>query len=110
MPRLKLAVASTILYLASAALLYWPGLLLALSVQALGAQLGLWPGEPTSNDGEGSWGTALGVIVFSVVLALAGLGVRLVARRVRVRALPAVLIGTGVVVLAEALVCVWVVS
>jgi hypothetical protein len=110
MPRLKLALATTVTYLVTAAILYWPGLLLALSIQALGGLLGLWPGEPTSNDGEEFWGTALGLAAFAVVLALAALVIWLVARRLRLRAMPAALIGTGGIIIAEAIVCGWVVS
>lgn len=92
-----------LIYAAAAILLLLPAVFLALGLQALGSKLGLWVGEPTSNDGEESWATMIGIISFLVVLAGAGLGAWPVAKRHGLRPLWTVAIASGVVVLGYAL-------
>ncbi|GAB3915280.1 hypothetical protein GCM10011575_39960 [Microlunatus endophyticus] len=51
--------------------------------QALGGKLGLWVGDPNSNDGEEVWAWPLGLIMLAVLLAVVGCVVRGVGTRVR---------------------------
>lgn len=92
-----------LIYAAAVPLLLIPALFLALGLQALGSRWGLWVGEPTSNDGEESWATMIGILSFLVVLAGAACGAWPVAKRHGMKPLWTVTIATGAVVLGYAL-------
>ena len=109
-PRLEFATISTIVYVVAAALLAYPAAFLGLGVQALGASLGWWAGDPNSNDGEEGFATAIGVGSTVVVLGIAAGIVVAFARRYRLRALPAIGIGSGVILAGLAVFTAWVVN
>ncbi len=109
-PRLEFATISTIVYVVAAALLAYPALFLGLGVQALGSSLGWWAGDPNSNDGEESFATAIGVGSAAVVLATAAVIVVVAARRYRLRAVPAIAIGSGAILAGLVIFTAWVVT
>ena len=61
-------------------LLVIPTYFLAVGLQALGGSLGLWAGDPNSNDGEEGWATVVGLLSSLVVLGCL-LGLLLAVRR-----------------------------
>jgi uncharacterized membrane protein len=63
------------------ALLWYPWLFLAIGIQAIGARLGWWIGDPNSNDGEETFATAIGLVGIAVVVGLAVWAALAVARR-----------------------------
>lgn len=64
----------------TAMLLVIPSYFLATGLQAAGAAAGWWVGDPTTNDGEETWATAIGLIGCTMVVAV-GLGAALGLRR-----------------------------
>lgn len=103
--RVLLGVAGlVVLYVAAVALLVFPAMFLGLGIQAMGARLGLWIGEPTSNDGEETWGTAIGAIAFLMVLTGAACAAWPLARWSGLRPWRTVGIASGVVVAGYAVV------
>lgn len=92
------AAGLVVVYGAAVALLMFPAIFLGLGLQALGARLGLWTGEPTSNDGEETWATAIGAIAFLMVLTGAACAAWPLARWSGLRPWMTVGIATGVVV------------
>jgi hypothetical protein len=46
-----------------------PGYLLSVGIQAAGAALGWWIGDPTTNDGEEIWATAFGALICATLIA-----------------------------------------
>lgn len=88
---------------AAVALLVFPAMFLALGLQALGARLGLWIGEATSNDGEETWATAMGAIAFLMVLTGAACTAWPLARWSGLRPRMTVGIASGVVAAGYAL-------
>ena len=109
-PRLEFATIATIVYVVAAALLAYPALFLALGIQALGASLGWWVGDPNSNDGEEGFATAIGVGSTVVVLGIAAGLLVVAARRYRLSSRPAITIGSGVILLGLAAFTAWVVT
>ncbi len=64
----------------TAVLLIVPGYFLATGIEAAGAAAGWWIGDPTANDGEETWATAIGLLGCGLVLA-ASVGAALALRR-----------------------------
>lgn len=91
-----------LIYLAAGFLLILPAVFLATGIQELGSILGLWAGDPNTNDGEESWATIAGVVSFAVVLTAAGLGSWPIAKWCGIRPLRTAVIAGGAVVLAFA--------
>lgn len=88
-----------LIYAGAAVLLLVPALFLGFGVQALGGKLGIWVGDPTSNDGEESWATIIGLVSGLIVLAGAAWGTWPMARRHSLPPLQTVTLATGVVLI-----------
>ena len=91
-----------LIYAAAFILLIIPAVFLFIGLQALGSTMGLWAGEPTTNDGEESWATIAGLVAFAVVLTGAALGAWPLARRFGMRPWRSVAIASGAVVMGFA--------
>ena len=88
-------------------LLIMPTFFLAVGLQALGASLGLWAGDPNSNDGEEGFATVLGLLS-SLVLLGGLLGLLLaVRRRYGVASAAPAVIGSLALIVGYA--CLWVI-
>lgn len=84
-----------LIYAGASVLLLVPALLLGFGVQALGGKLGIWVGDPTSNDGEETWATIIGLVSGLVVLAGAAWGAWSMAQRHGLPPRQTVAIATG---------------
>ena len=106
----EFAIVSVLVYLLVAALLFVPASFLATGVQALGAGLGWWAGDPDAKAGEELVGTVVGVVSVVIVLVVAAATVRALGRRyLRPVRLP-ILVGTAVILAGVVAVCVRVVA
>lgn len=86
-----------LIYAGAAVLLLVPALFLGFGVQALGGKLGIWVGDPTSNDGEETWATIIGLVSGLAVLAAAAWGTWSMARRHGLPPRMTIAFATGVV-------------
>ena len=104
-PGLFVAVA-VLVYVAAALILFFPGLFLAIGVQAIGADAGWWAGDPNANDGEAVSATATGLIAAVIVLPASALVLWATGRRAKVRPALAIIPGTLLLVLGLVGLCV----
>lgn len=86
-----------LIYAGAAVLLLVPALFLGFGVQALGGKLGITVGDPTSNDGEETWATIIGLVSGLAVLAAAAWGTWSMARRHSLPPQMTIAFATGVV-------------
>ncbi|ALO67978.1 hypothetical protein AS189_17660 [Arthrobacter alpinus] len=89
-----------LIYAAAFVLLIFPDVFLFIGLQALGSSMGLWVGEPTSNDGEELWATIGGAGAFLAILGCAGLGAWPLSRRYGMRPWLTMAIASGAVIMA----------
>lgn len=88
---------AVVAYAVTTALLWWPSAFLAIGVQAIGDKAGWWIGEPTSNDGEETFSTAIGAASSAVMFLIAAAVVWAFARKANVHAWPVVILATVVI-------------
>lgn len=103
-------VASALIYATCALLCAFPAFILGFGIQALGATLNIWQGDPNSNDGEEVTATVIGLASCAVLILLAGLLTQLSGKYCNVRAAPGILAGTVMTILVLIAFCVWVFS
>ncbi|WP_395638057.1 hypothetical protein [Pseudolysinimonas sp.] len=93
----EFAAVSVLVYVVACAVLVVPGFFLATGVQAVGASLGWWAGDPDAQGGEELVGTAVGIGSALLVLGVAAVVMRALGRRYLMPARLAVVVGSAVV-------------
>lgn len=100
---------AVLVYVVAALILSVPAFFLGTGVQAIGALLGWWAGDPNAKDGEEVLGTTIGLASAFVVLGVAAAVVVETGRRYLMRPRTPILLGTAAIVVELITVCVWVV-
>lgn len=106
----ELVIITAMVYLATSLVLLLPAYTLASGVRAAGRAVGLWLGDATSPGGGEAWALMWGALLLSGGLIVAGLVLRMVARRYSLSAIPSIVTGTLVVLALIGTVCVGVVT
>jgi len=104
---LEFATIAVIVYVIAGLLLWLPSQFLAIGLQALGASIGLWVGDPNTNDGEETWATAAGAFAALIVFGIAALAVFAFGRRYGLRAGTPIAIGTAALAVGYSAFWIW---